>query len=649
MDKNYTQRKTYIATLDDLASKELLHLEMLRLYLPNSGKKNPIDMGAIAYSDRKFVIKMSSYENTDYLVVLESFLPARCTFLKRFIEYIITGGYRESSLHSLIAKVRKAFNIIDGYKETGAFLESFDDTSKVYQMITHDLRHKLNVGELTAYQAKLKQVSIAFLILIGHGRGTFDHIIKNTIQFSGKSKPTPPRELDEIRFGYETYKSLALGLTKSLVNNEHLPILLKMPDYETYLFPYANHRVTPFYSCPTDVYNDEEGRLVTIEEYCAKRPDKCKNELASNLRRTKTYLDEANTNMRAKCRRAFATTAMQAFQMLFMMLSGSYVSEMKKIEFDGAFEKAKSVTQKSYQVVKFRASGKIIQYELAHGAVELFKHYIRLREWVLDGKVFDELFFSLKVKSWEPCIVDPSSIRGFQRKKVIGVFMPASFEVLTSRQFRKTKSIFLHEQPEVSKETVAEVLGHSERTNEAHYLEVSPEVAKSEFSNFWESAHEAIQHISFNKDAHDGQHLSVAAGHCTDYQKPEPAIDAPPIKPDCVSQYGCLFCKHYVCHANDEDDVHKLFSLLYIVIGVMNASSEMAKSKELLLMLSSRVRQILLKIKSKSSLGAKNVKLYRERVFNYGELTPYWENRLQRYESMGMIFSEENIGESFEL
>lgn len=192
MDKNYTQRKTYIATLDDLASKELLHLEMLRLYLPNSGKKNPIDMGAIAYSDRKFVIKMSSYENTDYLVVLESFLPARCTFLKRFIEYIITGGYRESSLHSLIAKVRKAFNIIDGYKETGAFLESFDDTSKVYQMITHDLRHKLNVGELTAYQAKLKQVSIAFLILIGHGRGTFDHIIKNTIQFSGKSKPTPP-------------------------------------------------------------------------------------------------------------------------------------------------------------------------------------------------------------------------------------------------------------------------------------------------------------------------------------------------------------------------------------------------------------------------------------------------------------------------
>lgn len=649
MDKNYIQRKTYIATLDDLASKDLLHLEMLRLYLPNSGKKYPVDMGVIAYSDRKYLNRASTYENTGYIVDLESLLPARCVFIQRFIEYIITGGYRESSLAGLIAKVREAFNIIDDYKGTGTFLETFEDTSKIYEMITHDLRHKLNVGELTAYQAKRKQVSIAFLILIGHGRGAFDNIIKNTIQFSGKSKPTQPRDIDELRYAYETYKSLAIGLAKSLVNREYLPINLKMPDYDTYLFPYANHRITPFYSCPTDVYNDQEGRLVTIEEYCAKRPDKCKNELAGNLRRTENYLYEANTNMRAKCRRAFATTAMQAFQMLFMMLTGSYVSEMKNIEFDGAFEKAKSVTQKSYRVVKFRASGKIIQYELAHGAVELFKHYIKLREWVLDGKVFDKLFFSLKVKSWEPCIVDPSVIRGFQRSKVIGVFMPASFEMLTSRQFRKTKSIFLHDQPEVSKETVAEVLGHSERTNETHYLEVSPGVAESEFSNFWESAHEAIQHISFNKDVHDGQHLSIAAGHCTDYQKPEPAIDSPPIKPDCVSQYGCLFCKHYVCHANDKDDVHKLFSLLYIVIGVMNASSEMAKSKELLLMLSSRVRQILLKIKSKSSSGAKNVKLYRERVFNYGELTPYWENRLQRYESMGMIFSEKNIGEDFEL
>jgi len=124
MDKNYTQRKTYIATLDDLASKDLLHLEMLRLYLPNSGKKYPIDMGVIAYSDRKYLNRVSTYENTGYMVDLESFLPARCVFLQRFIEYIITGGYRESSLASLIAKVRKAFNIIDDYKGTGTFFRN---------------------------------------------------------------------------------------------------------------------------------------------------------------------------------------------------------------------------------------------------------------------------------------------------------------------------------------------------------------------------------------------------------------------------------------------------------------------------------------------------------------------------------------------
>lgn len=644
----YIQRKTITVSLNDLAEKEFIHPELLRLYLPNSDKKHPIDFGHIAYSKRKFVLSAIGFEKTAYFVVPESFIPSRRVFLNNLIDYILTKGFRESSVSALIRRVRDAFNLIEKYEFSNVFLHSIKDSSEVYSAITLELKHKIHISELTPYQAELLQVNVAFIILIGHGKTAYDHIVENNLKFRGRANSTQPREIVEFRYGYETYKSLALGLTNSLIKCEKLPILLNMPGYETYLFPYATHRVTPYCHRPTDVYNHEEGRLVTAEEYYAKRPSKLKWQLRSNIKRSSKHLTEANENLRAKCRRAFASTAMQSFQMIFMMITGSYTSELAQIDFDGAFEKTKSLTQKSYRIVKFRANGRKVQYELAHGAVELFNHYIKLREWVLDGTTFDKLFFGLKSKSWEPCGVDSSAIRSFQRNKVIGIFMPDDFDMLTSRQFRKTKSIFLHEQVEVTKETVAEVLGHSNQTNEAHYMEVSPEKAQSEFSNFWDSAHEAIKHINFDPKVSDEQHISIASGHCVKYQQPEAAIETPPIQPDCRTQYGCLFCTHYICHANDKDDVHKLFSLLYIVTGVIEASTETTKARDLFIMLSSRVRHILNQIKLKSEMGMKNIDTYRDKVFRHGELTPYWENRLQRYESMGMIFSEKDLEDDVE-
>jgi hypothetical protein len=648
IDFEYIQRKTIIVSLQDLAQKEFLHPELLRLHLPNSDKKNPIDLGSLAYSKRKYVHGALSFEQTGYFVVQESFITTRRLFLNDLIDYIVTGGYRESSVVAIISKVRNAFNIIEKYDLSEVFLKDVDYTAEVYSSITLELKHQIHINEVTPHQAELIQVSVAFIILIGHGKIAFDHIVANNIKFRGCVNSTQPREIVEFRYGYETYKSLALGLTTSLLKEDKLPILLKMPGYQTYLFPYANHRITPYCHRPTDAYNHVEGRLVTPEEYYAKRPLKFKWELNDNLRQSSNYLAEANENMRAKCRRAFASTAMQSFQMIFMMITGSYVSEMSNIDFDGAFETTKSMTQKSYRIVKFRANGRKIQYDLAHGAVELFKNYMELREWILDGLSFDKLFFGLKVKSWSPCYVCSSAIRNFQRNKVIGIFMPADFKMLTSRQFRKTKSLFLHEQPEVAKETVAQVLGHSDKTNEAHYMEVSPEKAQSEFANFWDAAHEAASHISFDPKVANKGHVSIASGHCVEYKKPEPAIDSPPIQPDCRTQYGCLFCMHYICHANDEDDIHKLFSLLYIITGVLNATTDTAKARDLLLMLSSRVRQILIQVKMKSDIGNENVDVYRDRVFKHGELTPYWENRLQRYESLGIIFTVKQVGGNFE-
>lgn len=637
---NYVVRETVIVTLRDLVEKDYLHPEKITVSLSKAGKKQPVDLGAIAYVKRKFVQGQNHSANNPYLVIEESLIKHRRVFLRNLIEYIVTSGYQETSVVAIIGRVRRAFNYIDDRAFSASFLKDTEQSEIAYREVSKELKHKINSNLLTPRQAEITQVNIAFIIQVAHGKQAADFMVANTVKFVGDVTVTAPRERKELKYAYNIYKSLAEELTSLLVKEKDLPFLLRLPDYTTYLFPYATHRVTPYCNRPTYAYNHELGRLVTEQEYFKKCPEKKEAELRENLKRTTKRLQDANLDPRAKCRRAFAATAMQSYQMLFMMLTGAYASEIAQLKFDGQLEFEKSVISKSYRAIKFRAAGRIVQYDLASGSVSLFRQYLKLREWVLDGRKESFLFFGLQVKSWVPVPVCESAIRSFQRRKIIGIFMPENFEMLTARQFRKTKSLFLHEQPDIDRKTVADVLNHSEETNERSYMEVSPEKARDELTSYWEAAHEASKHIQDVESEQSCAHKPIAAGHCDDYQNPQPAIESPPIEPDCRKQYGCLFCTHYICHANEDEDIHKLFSLLYIVTGVLNSVTDTGKANELFLMLSARVRQILLQIKMKSQIGCEKVDKIGEQVFKLGELTPYWENRLQRYEALGLIFLE---------
>ncbi|MGI2014546.1 hypothetical protein [Shewanella oncorhynchi] len=645
---NYIFRITSVVTLPEIFEKDFLYPENIRLYLPESKKKFPLDVGSFAFKRRRYCAIKDGNRDIPYMVDPDSLLPHRRIFIKKLFAYIVTKGFNHNSIVGLIGKVRTALNTVDEYGYDD-FLRSETLTQEIYNKISAEIKNKLHLNSITPRKAQIVQSDLRTLIVISYEKPIADIITRNTVKFVGQVKTTQPREIIELKKAYDIYRCLADGLTDFLIKVKEMPYLLKMPEYNTYLFPSPGYRVTPYCQRPADMYNHEEGRLVTREEYYEKRPDKNKQELNNNLKRSTGCLDEVNLNSRAKCRRALAATAMQAYQILFMIITGSYVSEVSQIEFDGAFESNKSLTHKSYRAVKFRAAGRVIQFNLAAGAVTLFRKYLDLRAWVLDGKEFSYLFFGLTTKSWKPIRVDESSIRSFQRKKILGIYMPNDFSMLTARESRKTKSLFLHEQIDVSHETVAKVMNHSVKTNESYYMEVRPETAREQLTTFWDAAHEAAKHI---RDA-DGEGVNsdavtrIATGHCDDYQNPQPAIENPPIMPNCKSQYGCLFCVHYVCHANDEEDIHKLFSLLYIVNGVINGISDTDKAKALFLMLSARVRQILHSIKVKSDIGSDLVKCASERVLKYGELTPYWENRLQRYESHGIVFVEKQ--EEFKL
>jgi len=565
-------------------------------------------------------------------------LEHRCEFIRKLVDHILSSGYSENSLLGFLQKIRTAFLKIDKYEGAENFLRSIEKTHEFYIILTSELRHEVGVNKITPRSAQLLQSQVCQIISVMFDSSVSDHISRNTIRFSGEVNKTLPREMSELRYAAKVYEGLASGLTSFLLQHKTFPCLLEMPDYETYLFPYSNHRVTPYCYRPAKVYNYELGRIATESEFFAKIPDRKESFLREDLKQAHRNNFAANRDPRSKSRRALAATAMQSFQMLFMMLTGAYISEIGKIEFEGGWNISKSITNKSFRVVKLRAAGRVLQYELAASGVHILRNYLRLREWVLDGCEFKYLFFGLKVKSWSATKLREENVRSFQDKKVIGIFMPPEFARLTPRQLRKTKSIFLHEDPNVEKETVGMVMNHTVSTNENHYMEVSPDKSRKEFSRFWEAVNEAASHVTVVEVDSSEKHRKIASGHCDDFLNPQLAIDSPPIIPDCKTQYGCLFCSHYICHANDEEDTHKLFSLLYIITGVMNGVSDSDKAKELFSTLQARIRNILFQVKIKSDAGRKNVALYSRRVFEFGELTSYWESRLQRYESLGLVF-----------
>lgn len=92
---------------------------------------------------------------------------------------------------------------------------------------------------------------------------------------------------------------------------------------------------------------------------------------------------------------------------------------------------------------------------------------------------------------------------------------------------------------------------------------------KKELSTYWESVKASAVAIKIVEPSNVNNTFdkTTTVGHCDDYGHPEAKVASPPIEPNCKKQFGCLYCEHYAIHADDED-IHKLFCLSYVVKAV---------------------------------------------------------------------------------
>lgn len=85
--------------------------------------------------------------------------------------------------------------------------------------------------------------------------------------------------------------------------------------------------------------------------------------------------------------------------------------------------------------------------------------------------------------------------------------------------------------------------------------------------------------------------------------------------------------------------MHKLLSVLGVIEMVRNSSADIEHAEKMFKILSVRIAEILEGVKEKSDEHKLMVERMEKKVMVLGEMTPFWERRLDQYERMGIIIS----------
>ena len=653
---NLIERETIIVNRLQLA-QDFIHPEKIRLQLNKSVRVNPIDLGSLAYTIRQ-PQKNNHLAHLPWLVDESSLMPSRRKLLVKLHDAIVITGNADSSIQAGIMGYSSIITWFDEHGHCDAF-ETEENARDAYIAYVAELNHQIKSVELNRIISKTaneKQRKLIALLDLYWGSESTQEIICEILIIKFKRGEGEAPEEAKVKFATKTFLHLARGFKCFIMENKPFPYLLEMSDYECFVFP-SNDKacVTPYAKAEGFSYHYPDGRISTPKEYLLKNPSSKGSEKAQmnnaerEIANAKNNLNFVNNDTRNINRLNYATLAMQSYMQLFILMTGVNPSELIQLEYDDSFTLEKDLLKNDFRAIKMRAAGREVAYHLGNRkGLEIFKEYIELRSWVLDGVYCPYLFFTMQRYTENFLQYRANSLYRVYRS-LRGKFLPSSFTAITANKVRKYKTVVWNEIG-VAQEVIADGLNHEIGTNQKVYAVSSPDKQQAEFGLFFEATKaaaklitarpEAVERIPVKirpeSDNSSSSTTKIGSGTCIDFQHPEPMETEPPIIPDCKSQMGCLYCEHYVCHS-DEEDIKKLYSLLYVIEAVRNMAIDFNHSDKLLLELTVRIQLVLTQMTAKSDDIKALVEKIKGDVMQHGLLTPFWEFKLQRYEQMGVV------------
>lgn len=642
--KEWAFRDTVVITVDEL-SKEYLHPERLRLQLANaSGYKSPIDIGSIAYAKRGAARPRRFSDAGTMSVINSSFVLSRRNLIVGLLDSFV--GLRDNSIVTCF----RVMHVIINWLNDNGYIEVFSDAgsaSRAYAEYTNYLNQCIHEQKFAPLHAAKCQTTLRTIIGLSFP-DSVDYIIRSATPIARQKKNIKPPLQADVALYKDVCVAIAGTYSKFVCEYERFPCVVNVRDYEVVKFP-SNHGIYSPFKKGVHCYNPVERRVATVEEYMAAYSRIGKTITHSAAERAvadaAASMVDANSGNRNYVRLQMAALAAKAYLVLFTLITGASPTELEQFTLDDALEIERSVLKKELNAVKFRARGRHTAYVLGRKeGLSLLRDYLELRKWILDGKEYSKLFFKIAISKGAvaPRVSDLNASSASHRyyTSISGVFVDVRYPKITAGKARKNKSSVEHASG-ISLEQVASSLNHTELVNVVSYGEATVEQQENEFEIYWGSVRKAAEMVRDRREPIGQTSKSTATGHCASFLHPinSTSIEAPTtgVVPNCQNQYGCLYCENYICHA-DEEDMHKLLSLQYVVEAVRNHASDTSHAESLYKDLAIRIVFVLDALAARSPAHSDLLSELRYRVNSLGQLTEFWEFRLRRYEDLGVVF-----------
>ncbi|MBV4482896.1 hypothetical protein KVH01_23665 [Pseudomonas sp. SWRI124] len=631
---------TQVITMREL-SLECPEPERLRLQLSLKVIKKPLDVGSLAYSVRRR--NDNAFDDRGTPVVVGSFVSARRELIVRLLKSFV--GLRDASVLLFFSGFKRFVDWVDAHGYEEAFTNEAH-AQQVYRDYTADLKRQIAIQlwkPTTAAQYQNNAARVMELLFPEKAH----HILAGAVRII-PDRGSSGASADHV----EMYRDVCLAIAQQCgvfaLTNLPYPCIVKVSDYQVVMFPSFHGSVGPFKESPLS-YNSGERRIATVEEYIAAcagrgRIPPARSQITSDLADAQASFDSSNADERHWHRLYVAILAARAYTCLFLLITGASPTELSQFTYEEALEVEKSPLKKELSAVKFRAGGKTTLYNIGRNTgLPLLREYLKLREWILNGSSHDKLFFpcpydsTLKCHTPSPNEISATQIVSKFHVSISGVFLDPTVPRISARKMRKHKSNGMHT-ARISPSTIAKSLNHSQAVNLSTYADATPEQQAAEIGQYWQSIRHAANVVRERSQSRIEGEIATAAGHCAEFNQPTAVAGAGAfIELNCRTQYGCLYCEHYICHS-DEEDLHKLMSLQYVINSVRSAAPDSAHAEALYKDLSIRIEFVIDSLYERSDLAKEAVTKVREKVFEYGELTVFWEKRMSRYETLGVVF-----------
>jgi hypothetical protein len=629
MQANFTSRAINVIDLSSVVQQEhTLHPELLALKLAH--RVNPLDVGGIVYSRRK---KVKNF----YLVDTSSVLSTRRTFLISLLDKFCVLGSSDRSIHTEFKLIEYALEWCDSNGFCDVLCDA-DCAREAFVTYTNYLFEKvLGAEKLSPTTGSMYQWGMKRALEVQFPE-VAEYVTTGVPVIQPNRDGLEPPEERNVRQYVDVTLVIAFTLSRFLTKSEKYPLRFETNEYHTYIFPGNGKFITPLteHAHGSMAYDYKLGRIKSVEEVVREYPDQTLWAVKQAIEGANKAIFDGNSDHLHQFRMRLASITMRAFACLINLVVGANSSEFVKFLYDDAIALIKSPLKNELSAIKLRAKGLEVNYPVGRGpGMEILREYIKFREWILNGRETEYLFF----QAWSLEGIDAApgpletefSSRFYSILK--GVFIPKDMANIPPRLVRKHKSLILH-QLRHSPLLVSAVLNHSESMNSQRYSGITVAEQTEEYKLYWAAVRKAAERV---KNSADTPGVSISVGHCEAIDKPQKDIPIVAIEPDCNTQYGCLFCVHYLLHS-DETDLHKLLSFLYVVEGVRVNAPNFQFSEEVFKDLVVRINAIVEAISSRSEESAELVVAVKKKVFDLGILTVFWEKRLQRYEKMGIYF-----------